>query len=369
METAKSRQERHFFGAVNSMHKNRRLIVLLAIAALALLVAGLGTTLLPGAGTPATGKPFLGAVNALPIAIPEKDVHDPATAIINVSGAITGPGGPAAGVKVLANSNLAEAETITDSNGHYSLDIEHDGQLIIHVRPTFVAPLLSQANYFFLGVSGDITQDVSLSAAQMLQVLFEDSGGTPITNYLQLEIMGLTNSLPEFQWYMLEKQQPGATYQAALPADIYYITVHNPPAGHYQTTQPFDLRAGDQAVTMTLNDQYEHPIPYEPPDAGKITIGPPDSLGEALVTGNPGAALPLAQVLLVNLSSTHQSDAISEGDGSFSARIYAPPGSAIQIKHGPASHRWWDLDVGINEGINPFPGTIIHAPYAYRRPG
>jgi len=301
----------------------------------------------------------------LPISLPEMDGYAPVTAIINVSGTITGPGGPAEGVKVLVNSHLAEMETITDANGQYSVDIEHDGQLYIHVRPPFVAPLLSQANFFLSGVSGNVIHDVTLSAAYLLEVTIEDSEGAPVTDDLQLNIVGLMISLPEFQWYTLENSDSSATYRAALPADIYYVTINNPPPGHYQTTQPFDLRAGDRSATMTLNDQYVHPIPYEPPDAGKITIGAPDSLGEALVTGTPGAALPLAQVLLVNLSSTHQSDAISEGDGSFSARIYAPPGSAIQIKHGPASHRWWDLDVGMNEGINPFPGTIIHAPYAY----
>jgi hypothetical protein len=73
----------------------------------------------------------------------------------------------------------------------------------------------------------------------------------------------------------------------------------------------------------------------------------------------------LAQILLVNLNSTHQAQAISAGDGSFAAKIFSPPGSSIMIKHGPASHRWADLDVGVSEGVNPFPGTIINVPHTH----
>ena len=329
------------------MPKKERMIIIVAISSLALLVAGISMAL-PGAG-----GALPGAASTLPGAGGEM-VHDVSSATINVSGTVTGPGGPADGVTVSVISTLAEVETTTGPNGQYSVNIEQDGQFIIQVRPPFDTPLLSQANYHLSGITGDVTQNVTLSAAHLLQLTLAGSEGSPITSELQLEIQGLINKPPGNQWYNLEKLQPGAIYQAALPADIYYVTVKNPPAGHYQTIQPFDLQAGDLTATMVLNDQYVHPIPYEPPDAGKITIGPPDSLGEALVSGDPGAALPLAQVLLVNLSSTHQSDAISEADGSFTARIYAPPGSAIQIKHGPASHRWWDLDVGIAEGINPF---------------
>jgi hypothetical protein len=89
-----------------------------------------------------------------------------------------------------------------------------------------------------------------------------------------------------------------------------------------------------------------------------------DDLGEAPVTGAPGSVLPHANVLLVNLNSTHQASAVSDAAGSFSARIFSPPGSDVMIKHGPPMDwRWRDLDVGVAEGVNPFPGTIIHVPH------
>ncbi len=107
----------------------------------------------------------------------------------------------------------------------------------------------------------------------------------------------------------------------------------------------------------------EH-IPYDPPDASKITIGAPGAMAHATIAGAPGAAIGDGVVFLVNLHSTHQAYTTAGADGSFSASIFAPAGSAIMIKHGPAEEgRWMDLAVGMAEGINPYPGTIIHVPY------
>jgi hypothetical protein len=245
------------------------------------------------------------------------------------------------------------------------LTIQADDVLFFHVRPQ-LADRLAQINYRRDGVTGDVNQDFTVVDGHLLSLAFTGAGGEPVTGGLPLEIMALINDLPEYYWFFLEQDGVSGRHQAVLPPDIYYVTVNDRTVGTYHTTQPFDLRTADQAAaTMVLNTSYVHPIPHDPPDATKITIGPAGNLGEALVTGSPGAALPLAQVLLVNLSTTHQSSAISEADGSFTARIYAPPGSAVQIKHGPASHRWMDLKVGVSEGLNPFPGTIINAPFNY----
>ena len=67
----------------------------------------------------------------------------------------------------------------------------------------------------------------------------------------------------------------------------------------------------------------------------------------------------------ITLLSYSEVEEVSGYVGSFTARIYAPPGSAVMIKHGPASPRWNDLDVGVSEGLNPFPGTIIHVPHTH----
>lgn len=116
-----------------------------------------------------------------------------------------------------------------------------------------------------------------------------------------------------------------------------------------------------------FNPQAASGIPYNPPVASLVSFGEANALGEVVVTGAAGAALPRGIVYLVNLSSTNQAYATAEDDGSFEATLFAPPGSPVMIKHGSRSgghaHRWNDLTRGIAEGINPYSGTILHVPY------
>ncbi|MGD2079146.1 MAG: hypothetical protein PVH18_12235, partial [Chloroflexota bacterium] len=106
-------------------------------------------------------------------------------------------------------------------------------------------------------------------------------------------------------------------------------------------------------------------IPSDPPVASKISFGPLNDLGEATVTGEPGAVLPSGHVLLINLDTTHQDYVIAEPDGSFSAKIFAPPGSNIMVKHGPDHKYWTNTAMGaVEPGYNIFPSTTIYRPFA-----
>lgn len=125
------------------------------------------------------------------------------------------------------------------------------------------------------------------------------------------------------------------------------------PAAEGVAADPGDSRQATQA------------IPREPPRADLIGFGPLNGLGEATVTGAPGAVLPSAHVLVINLDSAHKDHVISEADGSFSAQIFAPPGSNVMVKHGP-DHTFWHIDPweGIELGskgfLTVFPSTTIY---------
>ena len=107
-------------------------------------------------------------------------------------------------------------------------------------------------------------------------------------------------------------------------------------------------------------------IPREPPRADRISFGALDGLGEATVTGAPGAVLPLANVLLINVNTSHQAFVRSEADGSFEAKLFAPPGSFITVKHGPDHKFWQGTDQGaIQFGLTIFPSTTIHRPHTH----
>jgi hypothetical protein len=293
-----------------------------------------------------------------------------------VSGTVTGPEGPVSGVWIGVGSPQDWQEVTTNASGFYSLSIATDGQLWFHVRPD-VTTRLTQVNFWTDGVTASLTQDFTVTSGNLLSLGLTGAGGAPVRGEIRFEVSPLQNPLPEEYWYSPDPDDSGERYHAVLPPDIYYVSADHVPDGYYATSQPFDLRTADQSADMPLNTAYVHPIPYDPPAASQITIGPADdpatgsgqALGEAVVTGAPGAALPLAHVFLVNLNSMHQAFTVSEADGSFTARIYAPPGSAVMIKHGPAGGRWGDLDVGVSEGLNPFPGTIINVAHTHSGEG
>ncbi|HSR34907.1 MAG TPA: carboxypeptidase-like regulatory domain-containing protein, partial [Anaerolineae bacterium] len=303
---------------------------------------------------------LLVAILALSIAPAQTSSYAQST--ITVSGTVTSQGSPVEGVRLWISSPQTWREATSNASGFYSVSIPTDGQLWFEVRPDW-ADGLAQVNLWRGDATTNVVQDFELQDGIPLEIRLM-GGGSPVYGELETEVQSLVDRLPDNQWYRLDWD--GATrHRAMLPPDVYYVTVHNPPPGYFDTTQSFDLRTSAVSADLPLNITYVHPIPYEPPDATKINVGPPDGLGEAAVTGVPGACLPLARVLLVNLNSSHQAHTISEADGSFSARIYAPPGSAIMVKHGPASPRWHDLDVGLSEGVNPFPGTILNVPHTH----
>jgi hypothetical protein len=290
--------------------------------------------------------------------------HSQPQATITVSGTVTGPSGVVSNVFVGVSSNQDQQTTTTNASGFYSVSVQTDGQLWFQVRPE-ESSRLAQVNLWIESVATSFTQDFTVVAGHLLDLQSTGTDGAPVIGDIWFDVQPLENALPGDRWYSLEWNDTSQRYHAVLPPDIYHITISHLPTGYYDTGQSLDLRSADRSVDLPLNTTYVHPIPYDPPDAAKITIGPPDALGEATVPGAAGAALPLAHVFLVNLNSTHQADAVSEADGSFSARIYAPPGSAIMVKHGQASSRWNNLSVGMSENVNPFPGTIINVPHTH----
>ena len=292
--------------------------------------------------------------------------HAAPTFTVTVSGTISGPSGVLNNVWVGIGSESDWQETTTNPSGYYSISLETDGGLGINVRPDH-ATRLAQTNVHEQ-VTGDLTRDFNLQNGNLLELTVIGEGGIPYDSRLGYDILPLFDPLSDNEWYWFDWDGGLRMYSAVLPPDVYYISIVEPPDGYFHTSQNYDLRSGDLSDSLTLNTSFVHPIPYDPPDASKISIGPVDNLGEAVISGAAGAALPFSNVLLVNLSSSHQGHAFSEADGSFSTSLYAPPGSAVMIKHGPPDHRWRDLEVGLADGVNPFPGTILHVPLTGSEP-
>lgn len=116
------------------------------------------------------------------------------------------------------------------------------------------------------------------------------------------------------------------------------------------------------------------PFPVEPPDMDKIAISEPNLEGYVTVTGAAGAVEANAPVALVNLNANNVMTATAAADGSFTAQMFAPPGSALLIKYErliPGSWRrvelfWDDTRSTISDSTID---TIMELPGAIRYVG
>ncbi|MEK6374267.1 MAG: hypothetical protein AABO58_16390 [Acidobacteriota bacterium] len=105
-------------------------------------------------------------------------------------------------------------------------------------------------------------------------------------------------------------------------------------------------------------------IPASAPRAALISVSAADDAGMATVSGAAGAADPRATVLVANSYTGQLNFASAAPDGSFTARMFAPPGSAILVKHDNPGQYLDGIHAGTSGGIEALPGTLIDVPYA-----
>ena len=82
-------------------------------------------------------------------------------ATITVDGTVTDSGAPVNDVKIGIGSPTDWQETLTNSIGYYSITIQTNGELWMHVRPDF-SSRLSQINMHRGDATNNITQNFSL---------------------------------------------------------------------------------------------------------------------------------------------------------------------------------------------------------------
>ncbi|MGD2177663.1 MAG: carboxypeptidase-like regulatory domain-containing protein, partial [Anaerolineae bacterium] len=304
--------------------------------------------------------------SAHPFMAPAKS---PTVFTVTVSGTVTGPDGPVPDVAINVNAGASglpySEDAVTDGNGLYSVTIQTDGILNLHARPP-IASRLAEVNMQRHGITGSFTHNFTTPAGYLLSLRPADEAGHPLemVDWQLLAYSLLTPPPPgHVPEYHLMWDEALERYECVVPPDVYTVVVDNPPTGTLQTTTIFDMRYGDQLVDLVFSRSSSNPTISYPPDASKITVGSPDGLGEALVTGAPGAVVPTGYVMLTNLSSWHLVSAVSNPDGSFEARIYAPPGSALYVQHGPL--QWLSRLADTSEVYDVFPGALINLPHTH----
>ena len=287
-----------------------------------------------------------------------------AQATATISGTITGPGGvPVDNVEINAwTPTSGSVDVTTNANGEYSFVIS-SGEVELSIRPP-IDDRLAQKNMVITCQQSACTHNFELVAGHLVAGTVKFPNGSPMDDGVWVNF-NASQSIIRNQGWLGDILQNGGQFQAVVPPSYYLLEI-NPPAPYFNTMKAVDVRTSDVTnVVITVNDEYVHPYAYDPPVLEKITVGAPNELGEATISGTSGTVLPLVNVLLINLKTGHQAHTVSESDGSFSSQIFAPPGSSIMVKHGPFGWRWNELEMGVSEMINPFPGTIINIAHTH----
>jgi hypothetical protein len=113
-------------------------------------------------------------------------------------------------------------------------------------------------------------------------------------------------------------------------------------------------RHQDEAQAATEDISVSEPLTVvitQPPVASLISIGVANAFDVRTISGAAGSVEPGAIVAVGNLDTSVVTFVNAEPEGSFQARIYAPPGSSIQVKHAYPF-------ISLNEIEATFTGTI-----------
>jgi hypothetical protein len=284
-----------------------------------------------------------------------------------VSGTIRHSGNPVSGVDVHVIWEGDGREVTTGPSGTYSVGgVPTGGWVQIFVRPP-IAERLAFRNWGAENLPGDLNKDFDLESGYRLQGEFREPGGALYDQVFWLSFQPVTYSPPEGEWMGVTAFD--GQFDLVVPPDVYNLGDGFRPRPYYAPHVKFDLRNSDATgQVITLLDQMPPPFPITPPDASLITVGEPDAEGYATVTGVASAVEPISAVAVVNLGAHTPMTTTADASGSFTATLYAPPGSSLMVKYDPDGDRvarlWQDAFVDpLVDGdyMNPLPGTILRA--------
>ncbi|MDP2997345.1 MAG: carboxypeptidase-like regulatory domain-containing protein [Bryobacterales bacterium] len=282
-----------------------------------------------------------------------------------VSGTIRHQGKPVAGLRIQVISQGSSLFANTSSDGVYRVNgvPAGGGWLQILVHPP-VDLRLAFRSWQVNGISGDLVKDFDLNSGYLLSGELRRPDGQLLANSSSLMASPFDRAIPAGEWIFGVVNQ--GRFELVMLPGSYALETQAPP--YFSPPVVVDLRNGDvTGLFIEMLAQRGRPYPTLPPRAEFITVDPPDVDGYATVAAAPGAVLGGAEVAVINLNSHTMALASADAGGSFSARLYAPPGSAVMVKADPfvknAANVWRDAQTGpsLPPDLNPLPGTIVHA--------
>ena len=167
--------------------------------------------------------------------------------------------------------------------------------------------------------------------------------------------------LPTEQWWegFCYETEAGGRFQLQVRPAEYVVAVR--PVLPLQPTRLQRLEVSGAGVTDLVLTVSRQPLPFvpdDPPKAALISISPPTVDGEVTLTGAVGSIPPQSAVIVITLDTGHFTTAQATDSGSFTATLFAPPGTSILIKADPFGSsvaRFMDN----HSAVAGLPGTVL----------
>lgn len=247
---------------------------------------------------------------------------------VRLHGTVMSPAGPVAGSQVLVtvDERLKPIRSLAQTTGgdgafSFTFDVvagEHVSVLISALPPAGVAMSVDSVGFLLRGDT-----EVRLRLQPLILISGTVPGAAPDTTVEIASMSGRGGG-------SATSATPGFTFE--VPADVYALIVREP-RHHYLARRNVDARSGTvTGIEIPLPALPQPLVSDQPPDASKISVAAPDENGIARIRGAPGSADALSAITITNLKSLTSAFTISASDGSFTADLFAPPGSLLLVR-------------------------------------
>ena len=246
-----------------------------------------------------------------------------------LSGQMTANGQPVpwAWLWVVNDAGQEVSFNAANASGHYSLGVPPGTYQVNVYSEDFLDTTVEG-----VAVTQDTVLNITLEAGVLLEGKIVDDAGQPVPD---AQVCAHEPTEVEW-WHFCSQTDPEGRFQLRVPPALYVVTVR--PILPLQPTRRQRLKvsgAGVADLVLTVSRQPMPLVSDDPPKAALINISPPTAAGEVTLSGAVGSVPPHSTVVAITLNTSHFTTAQATASGSFTATLFAPPGTSILMKADP----------------------------------
>ena len=246
---------------------------------------------------------------------------------VTLSGQVTANGQPVpyAWLWVVNAKGQEVSFNAANAFGHYSLGVPAGTYEVNVYSEDFIDRSLEGVT-----VTQDTVFNIPLDSGVVLEGKVVDDDGQPVSD------AWVCVYLPIERWKdFCSQTELGGSFQLRVPPAEYVLLVR-PVLPLQPTRRRLEVsRAGVTNLVLTVSQQPIPFVPDDPPKAALISISPATAAGEVTLSGADGSVTPHSTVVAITLNTGHFTTAQATASGSFTAALFAPPGTSILMKADP----------------------------------